>query len=60
MMLFLLLILFPMIVHAGPRIVGGKDVDPARYPYYTFLVIGGDNGTSFVCGGSLMQVSLDC
>jgi hypothetical protein len=50
----LLLALLPHALKAAPRIVGGEDADPTRYPYYVgiYVIVPGE-GTS-TCGGSLM------
>jgi secreted trypsin-like serine protease len=55
---FLALFVFaPILSHAAPRIVGGMDADPQRYPYYAAVerkvTIDGRKVT-FFCGGSLM------
>lgn len=37
-----------------PRVVGGYNADPARYPYYTLVRIQQTNGATFSCGGALI------
>jgi secreted trypsin-like serine protease len=50
----LLLAVLPPALNAAPRIVGGEDADPTRYPYYVAVSATVPGTGTFSCGGSLM------
>lgn len=50
----LVLSLTPQLLHAAPRIVGGKAADPTRYPYFVSIEATVHGRGVFGCGGTLM------